>query len=226
MGKKRVNRICVKCRHEFDCDYPCNALKMIYEIIDVTDTERKREIVKNFKDELALLYSEPDVRTEKIAQQIIDRYPELSYIKEFDIKIGYVRSLENKHANGRITYADCRLVNEVYKAYLPFDFIITVYEINAHILSENQFKLLMLHELKHVWIGERGLTVKPHDIEDFEDILKKYGLEWNNFNQDVPDILAGGGSEKETKGNNLETKPKANSNSRTPSKSRGPKNKN
>ena len=49
----------------------------------------------------------------------------------------------------------------------------------------------MLHELKHIQINERGLSVKPHDIEDFKDILEKYGNEWNEFNKEVPDILGG-----------------------------------
>jgi hypothetical protein len=35
-------------------------------------------------------------------------------------------------------------VQEVFKAYLPFDFIITFYERNTGLLSENQQKILML----------------------------------------------------------------------------------
>jgi predicted SprT family Zn-dependent metalloprotease len=108
----------------------------------------------------------------------------------YGIKIGYVLSYENKTGQ-KITYADCRKLGEVYKAFLPFDFIITFYYFNVALMNENQKKILMLHELKHIQINERGLSVRPHDIEDFKDILEKYGNEWNEFNKEVPDILGG-----------------------------------
>ena len=76
-----------------------------------------------------------------------------------------------------------------WTAFLPFDFIITFYEPNIYYMTENQKKILMLHELKHIDVGERGLTIRPHDIEDFKSIIKTYGLEWNDMDQDLPDIL-------------------------------------
>ncbi|OZV10781.1 hypothetical protein CIW83_18350 [Tissierella sp. P1] len=82
-------------------------------------------------------------------------------------------------------------MTETYKAYLPYDFIITFYENNTGFLNDNQLKILMYHELKHIGIGERGLKINPHDIEDFSDILDKYGLDWNNFGKELPDILGG-----------------------------------
>ena len=58
-------------------------------------------------------------------------------------------------------------------------------------LNENQIKVLMLHELRHIGMGDRGLTIVPHDIEDFSDILEKYGLDWNEYGKELPDILGG-----------------------------------
>lgn len=51
----------------------------------------------------------------------------------------------------------------------------------------------MYHELRHIGIGEKGLKIVPHDIEDFKDILKEYGLDWGEPGQEVPDILGVGG---------------------------------
>ncbi|MCM3291632.1 hypothetical protein M3661_15990 [Paenibacillus sp. MER 180] len=79
-------------------------------------------------------------------------------------------------------------MQEVFKAYLPFDSIITFYERNTGLLSENQQKILMLHELRHITLGEKGLKIRPHDIEDFKDILETYGLDWNEPGKDLPDI--------------------------------------
>jgi len=49
----------------------------------------------------------------------------------------------------------------------------------------------MLHELRHITLGEKGLKIRPHDIEDFKDILETYGLDWNEPGKDLPDILGG-----------------------------------
>ena len=58
-------------------------------------------------------------------------------------------------------------------------------------LNENQHKILMYHELQHIGIGEKGHKIETHDIEDFSNILHKYGLDWNSYDKNVPDILAG-----------------------------------
>jgi len=57
-------------------------------------------------------------------------------------------------------------------------------------MTENQKKILMLHELRHIGIGEKGFRIENHDVEDFRDILERFGIEWNGFDQEVPDILA------------------------------------
>jgi len=123
-----------------------------------------------------------------LAESIINKFPELSFINAYGIKVGYVLSYEAKKGE-KIVYADCRKLNVVYQAYLPFDFIVTFYHFNTEILSENQKKILMLHELRHIQLTERGPSVRPHDIEDFKDILERYGNDWNSYGQQVPDIL-------------------------------------
>lgn len=125
-----------------------------------------------------------------MGQKIINNFTEFGFIKEWNIKIGYVISQEKKSGK-KIVYADCRKLQEVYKAYLPFDYIITFYECNTGMLNENQLKILMLHELKHIGMGERGLTLVPHDIEDFSIILDKYGLDWNEYGKELPDLFGG-----------------------------------
>ena len=130
--------------------------------------------------------------------------PELSIIRDYDAKIGYVRSYETKKDKGRSINADCRKINGTFTAYLPFDFIVTFYEPNIYHMSENQKKILMLHELRHIGIGERGFRIENHDVEDFRNILDRFGIEWNGFDQEVPDILpevkAGGDGVKKNKG--------------------------
>lgn len=206
----------------------CEALNALYKIYADLKHEETTTIVRKLRKQLNLVDYEVNESLRQMGEAIIKAMPELNIIRDFDVKIGYVLSYEQKKAKGRTINAECRKVNGSYNAYLPFDFIVTFFEPNIYHMTENQKKVLMVHELMHIGIGEKGLRIEPHDIEDFSTIIKKFGLKWNGFDQDIPDILAGGDSEQKegTKVHKLETKSKANKNGRTPSESRGQTNKN
>jgi predicted metallopeptidase len=180
-------KVCRACINQDNCTDTCNGLSMLRKLVYTTDKERKYELLKQYKDELELAYAEPSPEMEALAERIIAKREELHFIKDYEIHVGYVRSTEAKRGK-KVTYADCRKLNEIFKAYLPFDYIITFYA-DAEMLTENQQIILMLHELKHIDVGPKGLTIRPHDIEDFEDILMQYGINWNNYGADVPNIL-------------------------------------
>ncbi|MDF9845186.1 MULTISPECIES: putative metallopeptidase [unclassified Paenibacillus] len=184
------NAICQSCTKFITCESPCAAIQTLYQIYDAQDEKDKTVRIRNLKRQLGIQDAEPSRSLKRLADQIIKRFPEFSIIREFNIKIGYVVSQERKRGE-KITYADCRKVQEVFRAYLPYDFIITFYERNTGMLNENQQKVLMLHELRHITIGEKGLKIRPHDIEDFKDILEPYGLDWNEPGKELPDILGG-----------------------------------
>lgn len=178
-----MNDICNKCRR--DCDSVCEALFELKRIYSETKTKEKQRIIKNLRSLLNICDAEPSEELTNLATRIIDKFPEMHFIRDFDIKVGYVMSYECK----KDTLGDCRKVNTLYSAYLPFDFIITFYEPNIAHMSENQLKLLMYHELKHIGIGDRGFIVVPHDIEDFFDIIDFHGNRWSEFDTEVIDIL-------------------------------------
>jgi predicted metallopeptidase len=202
--------ICQKCGQE--CEVPCAAAEELFKIYNDLRTEEKQNIIKELRKELSMADYEVADDLRELAEKVIAARPELNIIRDYDIKVAYVRSYEAKGSKGKSVNADCRMVNGVYTAFLPYDFIITFYEPNMYYMTENQQKVLMLHELKHIGIGERGLRIENHDIEDFKDILTTYGLEWNGLDADVPDILQVGG-DSGTKGNKMAAKPKTNSNS-------------
>jgi len=188
-----MNEICKGCSNKRICtieEIQCQAIDEL-RIIQAAQSLKDRAIfTRLLARKLGIRDAEPNKEMKLLGETIISRFPELQFINVYGIKIGYVLSYENKTGQ-KITYADCRKLGEVYKAFLPFDFIITFYYFNVALMNENQKKILMLHELKHIQINERGLSVRPHDIEDFKDILEKYGNEWNEFNKEVPDILGG-----------------------------------
>lgn len=201
-------------------------MQILCKIYEEARTSEKVVLIKELRKELDIIDYEVADDLNELGEKVITVMPELGIIRNCNIKVGYVRSYEQKIEKGKIVYADCRKVKGTYTAYLPFDFIVTFYEPDIDLMSVNQKKIVMLHELKHIGVGEKGLKLEDHDREDFRDILLRYGLDWNDLNQDVIDILAGGDSGKSTEGNNVATKRKANSNGRSPSKSRRSKNKN
>lgn len=178
------------------CNEPCAAYLKLSELHRELRMEEKADIIQELRQELALVDYEVADDLRELGEKVIRAMPELHIIHDFDIRVGYVRSYEAKQGKGKMIFADCRKVNGTYTAYLPFDFIVTFYEPNVYHMTENQKKILMLHELKHIGIGEKGFKIENHDVEDFVDILYRFGIEWNGFNQEVPDILAGGDSER------------------------------
>lgn len=184
-----TNEICNGCLHQTNCEITCNAIVTLAQYCRIQKDEDKRTYLRHLSKSL-LCDARPSRELRALADKLIRRFPEFHFISEYGIKIGYVISYEKKGGD-KTVYADCRKLNDPVKAYLPFDFIITFYDHNAGLLNENQKKLLMLHELKHVMIGQKGLKVRPHDIEDFQDILTKYGLDWSAYGKELPDILAG-----------------------------------
>ena len=85
----------------------------------------------------------------------------------------------SKTHNGKTKYADTEKVNEMFKTLMPYDFVITFYQ-DAAELDDKIKEILMYHELKHVGFDPDNLRyyIIPHDIEDFVDVLKKYGYDW------------------------------------------------
>jgi len=183
------NAMCEQCSHNDMCEGRCPALNKLLEIYKQTGTTDRHQLIKKLMRELSIRDAEPNKNMRKLADQIICKFPELAIIPEYSIRIGYVLSQENPPGT-KIKYADCEKVKVKYQAWLPYDFIITFYEPNTELLSENQKKILMLHELKHIGIGEKGLKLEEHDREDFADILKRYGIDWNCLDEEVQDILS------------------------------------
>jgi hypothetical protein len=181
--------ICARCIKNEDCGIKCEAWTKLNEIYQEARNKERHQLIKKYGRLLGIIDAEPSKELRKLGEAIIRKFPEFTIIPEYGIRVGYVLSQE-KPQTTKVKYADCEKVKLKFQAWLPFDFIITFYEPNTELLSENQRKILMLHELKHIGIGERGFKIEDHDVEDFMQILEDYGLKWNGFEQEVPDILA------------------------------------
>jgi hypothetical protein len=119
----------------------------------------------------------------EIGQELIATEEILADIRESEATIAYLGSEYEKTSQGKAVYGQCEKVPEKYKWAVPCDFTITVFEPNVERFTDEQLRILILHELMHVGIEKDGneekYYVRPHDIEDFELILSRYGLDWS-----------------------------------------------
>lgn len=116
----------------------------------------------------------------ELGRQVIRDRPDLAWIREARIRIGYAMSSKEKTENGRIIFAECHKVKPLWQAFVPYDFVIVFYEPNTMLMDDCQREILMYHELLHIGMEPAGkLVIRPHDIEDFRVILDEYGMDWN-----------------------------------------------
>ena len=141
---------------------------------------------------------------EELGLAVIDAVPELWMIRDAGIRIGFVSSFKEKKTGQKLVLGECIKLSELYSDLLHLDFLIVIYENNIVGLSENQKKILLWHELKHIGVeekdGEPVYIVNPHDREEFDSIIREVGLYWSDSGADVPDILidaSGGGPDGE-----------------------------
>lgn len=128
-----------------------------------------------------MLYEQYEPYAE-LGAKVIANERSLQWIAQADVRIGFLRSFKEKHSSGKDVFGACIKVNELYEPFCPYDFLIVLYEPNIVGMSERQLYALMHHELLHVGVSEKDGELKyqivPHDIEDFDEIISRYGLHW------------------------------------------------
>ena len=117
---------------------------------------------------------------EKIAKKLL-RLREFNDIRPF--ASFYVLSSEKeKKTRDKLTLGECVKVPDMYKWCCPVDFLIVIYEPNIDTFDDTQIGILIRHELHHMGYDLSGNEptpyVVPHDYEEFEIIVKKFGLDW------------------------------------------------
>ena len=118
----------------------------------------------------------------EIAQDLIENEPSLAYIRDSQVTIVYLSSEHEKKEVGKVIGGQCEKIPVKYKWAIPCDFTITVFEPNVERFTEEQIRILLFHELLHVGIrvdgNEEEYYIVPHDVEDFKEILDRYGIGW------------------------------------------------
>ena len=130
-----------------------------------------------------MLYEQYEPYAE-LGEKVIESERSLQWIAEADVRIGFLRSFKEKTKSGKIVLGECIKVPELYEPFCPFDFLIVFYEENIVGLTGQQLRILMHHELLHIGVNEKDgelvYRIVPHDIEEFKEIVDRYGLYWDS----------------------------------------------
>jgi len=122
-------------------------------------------------------YFEVDQEVLDIAQAIIQQYkPKLAAAK-----IIFVFREEAPRKNGQITLGQASKVAPKFRPHLDADFLIWLAFDRWQDLTDKQRRALVHHELCHCDYDEVEETarMKPHDVEEFAEIVAIYGF-WNS----------------------------------------------
>lgn len=115
-----------------------------------------------------------------LAEEVIKEVESLNWLE--NVRIEYLESQEDKTHNDKKVGGECIKVEDIYKTFIPLDFIIVVYAPNVARMTREQRKQLMHHELLHIGFNNtkegRVFKIVHHDIEDFREIIELYGLDW------------------------------------------------
>lgn len=126
-----------------------------------------------------------------VGMELVGAEDVLVDIRNSEASIIYLSSEHKKVADGKVIFAQCEKVPDKYRWGIPADFTITVFEPNVVGFSEEQLRILLLHELLHVGIefkdGEERYYIRPHDLEDFKYIIDRFGTAWSEVNGGVND---------------------------------------
>lgn len=118
----------------------------------------------------------------EIGRKLIESEPIFEHIKNSKATICYLSSDAKKVSKGKRTLGQCEKIQSKYKWAIPCDFTITLFEPNIEGLTIEQIKMLIFHELLHVGIESTDegeiYSIVPHDLEDFKEVIDRYGTEW------------------------------------------------
>lgn len=96
-------------------------------------------------------------------------------------RIGYMKVYPNI---SKTIAGKCIRASKELNFFSDYDYIIQVSGDLWDGLNDEVKHILMYHELKHIYIktnektGETEYKIMKHDVEDFADIIKKYGVDW------------------------------------------------
>ncbi len=121
---------------------------------------------------------------EDLAYSIMDQEPELAVLRAENVKvICVISAAAEKDRNGLKVYAKTEKIPPKYKLLTDADVMITIYENNIMFFDLKQKRIMMLRERLKILIdtgdGKRTVSIRAYDLNDFRQIVAKYGAAWD-----------------------------------------------
>lgn len=120
-----------------------------------------------------------------IGRELIKTEPSLQRLRESSAEVVYLSSDSAKKSGGKPVLGQCEKVPGKWQWAAPYDYAVTVYEPNVETegLTPDQIRILLHHELLHILIehdqdGNEKYSIAPHDVADFTEIIRLYGVDW------------------------------------------------
>lgn len=124
---------------------------------------------------MAVIWTKAKDEVLELAQELIEEHhPDLS-----DAAIGIVFRDTAPVSNGKVTLGQASKVPPKMLPYLDLDFLIWLAADFWEDATSVQRRALLDHELCHCSSFEGENTIRPHDIEEFAEIVERYGY-WNS----------------------------------------------
>lgn len=133
---------------------------------------------------MATEYSEVDQEVLDLARMIMQQY----HTDLLQAKIGFIFRAEAPKQNGRWTLGKAQKVSDKDKMFNSLDFIIWIAEDRWKDASPLQRRALIDHELCHCRFLDGEARMRPHDFEEFYEIIQRYGF-WNKGLQSAAPIF-------------------------------------
>jgi len=118
-----------------------------------------------------------------LMSELINEYH--SHLRNANIECLFTN--KGRKRGGKTVIATCEAVNPTYNYLTNVDFIITIYDKVWEQLADKEKKYVLDHELYHAFVGENKngepvYKTVPHDLEEFNEIVERYGLMQRDLN--------------------------------------------
>ena len=124
---------------------------------------------------MTAFYYKPTDDVIKLVESVMMRHHE--HLE--DARIGVLFRDEAPESNGRLTLGMTKKVtDEMRAAGLDYHFIIWFAEDQWKLLTQHQRTALVDHELHHCQLDGVKPKIRPHDFEEFNEIIARYGIWW------------------------------------------------
>lgn len=125
---------------------------------------------------MAAIWTEAPKEIIEMTKALIRMYhPELQ-----TARVAVIMRSEAPESNGLVTYGKARKVSAEQQVHIPFDFVIWLAFDQWLRFSDNQKSALIDHELSHCQWDGFVARMRGHDVEEFNHIIKRWGMWWPN----------------------------------------------